>query len=293
MRLDVEVKRKEIKAPYIALGKEIDAFADKITKPIVELEGRYKDARKDEEVIRDKIKADKKAEKERVNNEIKAHIQQIKDKPSEMAGCSIDMIEISIDILNALPMNEDSFGQYLDQAEMAHELSLMKLTNMLQAAKEQEEEKERIKKERAEFDERQRLQREEDEKRKADQKKIDDENERVRLDQFEAQKKIDEAQAKIDADREEAEIKRKAEAARALLLKANAVVAKKQAEQEVLDKKRKEREAEEALAHKAERRAQTFKEINLYVMSESKTEFLLKQIENRGIPFVFVDWGNR
>jgi colicin import membrane protein len=119
LRVALEGKRKELKAPILERGKLIDAEAARITAELVALEDPIDQQIKDEEARKAREKAEReKAERERVAG-IHAAIARINAIPTTLIGASAEAIAAALVDLEAEPVDEDAFNEFLPQAQEA------------------------------------------------------------------------------------------------------------------------------------------------------------------------------
>ena len=214
-RYEVERVRKECKAPILALGRDIDSRAAKITQELLALEGPIDEQIKAEEKRKeDERKAKAAAEAARVAA-IHERIAELRGNQLLTPDCGSKLIAEHIDDLQRIAV-DDSFAELRQLAETTKSGALERLGKLLAAAQAHEAEKQRLAAERAEL-ERQRLANEEAARR---------ERERIAAEEAEAkrqreaeavaaaaerQRKLDEEMAKLRAQREENERAAKAE----------------------------------------------------------------------------------
>jgi hypothetical protein len=205
-RLEVERIRKAAKAPLLALGKQLDGTAARIT---AELE-------KIEEPIHAQIVAEeqrKEREKEaRIAAEL-ARVEGIQARIEELRGCQTltpangsRLISEHISDLERIPV-DDSFAEFRTQAEDAKLAALARLNALLAAAIAHEEEQERIRAERAELARLRAEQAERDRLARETQAKADADAaaERARLEALARAEREAEAAAQAEANRLERE----------------------------------------------------------------------------------------
>jgi hypothetical protein len=216
-RVEVEKVRKEVKAPLLALGKEIDARAASITVELLALEEpvdqqiKAEESRREAEKLR---KAD--AERKRVALIQDAIEQDFRCVPTQMVGQSATTIESHIRSVVAIEITADRFAEFMPGAEAARDAALVKLREMHAKQLAQEADAERLRLEREEFarqqaahDEANRLQRERLAEREAErQRLIDEQMNKLRAERAENERIAREQQAqreREDAARREAQ----------------------------------------------------------------------------------------
>lgn len=229
IRTGVEKKRKELNADAHEWIRRVNAEGSRITDFIKSLEEPMKANRKEIEAELDRRKREKEeAERKRVET-IKFAIAEI-DKMAESLGMS-DSAEIKsrIEHLNRIEVSEESFAEFVIEAEEARDGALVDCRALLVKREAFEGEQKRLKEEA----ERQRKEREEME---AQRREIE-----------EAKRKLREEQEKIEAVKREAERK---ERERLEAIEREKAEEKALQEAVALAEKQK-REAEERAAQKA------------------------------------------
>ncbi len=177
LRTTLEKKRKDLKAPIIERGKQLDDEAKRITAEIVALEEPIDVQIKAEEArIENARLAKLEAERVRVES-LKAKIQTIRDTPSQMVGKPSSIINGALVRLSETALDEDEFAEYYQEASDALMAAMARVEQLLADQKAQETEQARIKAEREELErmreENARLQREADERAAADRAEAD------------------------------------------------------------------------------------------------------------------------
>lgn len=156
-RIRVEKARKEAKAPLLALGKTIDAFAADLEGKLRQGEEHYDRQIKAEEAR----KAAEKAERDRIERaRIEAHERRLDGIRASAAVMppSLTSAEISgrIAALEAVEIDE-TWDEYADRARVAKRLALQFMQDAHAAAVEREAESARLEAARAELAEQRRL----------------------------------------------------------------------------------------------------------------------------------------
>lgn len=224
----IEAARKKEKAESLEYGRKVDAQAKELTAEIDSMiEVHAKPLEEIEEKERIRIGT--------IKNSL--HVIQLRQQCSDLSS---EEIKINIDFLKSKVIDDESFAEFKGEAEAAIAASLHALENQLPIALKREADQaelERLRKEKAESDQRER------------DKKIQDEAaEKARLEeQQRAQKEIDDANAKAAQairDKEDAE-KRAKEAEENERKKLEEEQEKKLADQ----KRREEDEAHKAKVH--------------------------------------------
>lgn len=179
-RYEVEKVRKAVKAPILALGRDIDTRAAKITADLLAIE----------EPIDSHIKAEesrKEAERKAKAEAERARVAAIQDDiendlrcvPAKMIGRSAaDMERALIDVI-AITITTERFQEFSPIADQVKSLSIDRLRSMLEQQRAQEAEQERLRIEREQL-EQQRL---------ANEAAAKAERERIAAEQAEAQRK--------------------------------------------------------------------------------------------------------
>lgn len=233
-RYEIERIRKSAKAPILALGKQLDADAARITAEIEKIESPIDQQIKAEE-------ARKEAEKQAKIAAEAARVQDIQERIAELRGCPIltaasgsKLIAQHLADLSSLPVDE-SFAEFRQQAEDAKAAGLARLGSLHQAALTHEAEQARIEAERAELA---RLRAEQAERDRVERERIAAEERAAR----EAREKADrEAAEKLRQEREALAVERRKQEAEAA------------AERERIESERREQAA--AAAEEAEKLA--------------------------------------
>lgn len=216
IRVALEAKRKELKAPILERGKLLDDEAKRITAEIVALEEPIDNVIKAEEQRRAAEKAAaEEAERQRLA-EIQGHINAIRNAPVQFASASSEEIAAYQDEMVNLEITLDDYAELTGEAMQAKQQTLDKLTELHAAAVAREAEQERITQEREELEklraeaaERERLAAEE-----ADRAEVRARNEReaAEAEQRRVAEQQAAQQAEIDRQREELEAEKAATA---------------------------------------------------------------------------------
>lgn len=204
LRTGLDAKRKEIKAPLLLQCDLIEKEAKRITGEIVALESPIDELIKTEE----KRRAEEKAERDRIESERVAEIQErisaIRSVAVQMVNQPSAAIQEALDELSAMRIDELLFGEFDLKAQGDRADAVKALTKMLEATLAQEAEASRLNAEREAF-----------ERQQAEQRRIDAEEalarqeaeakaraEQAEVDRIAAEQRAIE-QAKIDADKAE------------------------------------------------------------------------------------------
>ena len=260
-RVDVEKKRKELKASALEWGKKVDSEAKRIFAKIEPIETHL--TTEEEKITKEKerILAEKaKAEEARVFS-IRERIDFIRSAPNHITlSTTADRIREILKDLIDYGTPEEVYQEFIETAKSVYAETVIKIEQALSARvkfeaeeAERKAESERLAKERAELD---RIRAEEDAKRKAEEARLRKEREVIEAQQRAEREKIDverraeEARMKAERDKLEAE-RRKIEDARREQEHREAVAKaeKEAAERAVKEaKERAEREAKEKAA---------------------------------------------
>lgn len=238
-RYEVERVRKAVKAPILALGREIDARAAKITAELLAIEGPIDTHIKAEESRKEEDRK-RKAEAERarvaaIQEDIEHDLRCV---PAAMVGRPAAEIDVTIRDVVAIEITAERFAEFAQIASSVKESTLAKLREMHAKQLAHEAEQERL-----------RLEREELARQRAAQEEANrKERERIAAEEAEARRgreaaeaaaaaerkrKLDEDLAKLRAERDEQERAAKAERER------------QRAEQERIDRERQAAQAEQ------------------------------------------------
>lgn len=187
-RIAVEKARKEAKAPVLALGKQIDAFAAGLETQLRLGEDHYDAQIKAEEERKEKAKQERAAAEAK---RIAAHQERIASDivmaTRGALGESAARIAVVIADVEAIPADEATFEEFAPQAEAAKLKTLATLRELHAEAVAREAEEARIASERAEQAERDRVERE-----------------RVAAEQAAESKRLAEERAELERQREAA-----------------------------------------------------------------------------------------
>lgn len=252
-RIEVEKARKAAKAPVLALGKSIDAFAATLEQKLLEGESNYDDQIKAEEHRKE---ADR-IEKARTDNlrveALQARIDAFAVSP-RVAMMDPGFIGSAISGMKAMEIGDD-FQEFKPRAKVAKDAAIQALEEMLESAIKREAEEAKIAAERRELEELravQAAQRERDEAaaaalRKAEQARADAEWAAQRAEQ----RRLDEAAASVRAeeDRKAAAVRAEEQAAHQAAMKAEtdaAAAARQAAKEKAAKELAKKRKAEAA-----------------------------------------------
>lgn len=247
IRIELEKKRAECKAPILEVGKLLDSRAKEIEAKVRPLEERFDaDIKAEEKRIEDEKAAKIKAEAER-NAQIQGRIDNIKSLPLKaMSMTSQGIQEYCIDAMNATIATAEIFGERFVEAEIAIAETTKQLNVMLEGKKAQEELAAQQEAQRIENERLAKIAAEEKAKAEAEAKAAQAaEAERLARERAELDKKFAELQAMQDSiDKAKAEEEAKAQAkAKA---EQDAIVAKAKAEE------RARIEAEQKIQHDAD-----------------------------------------
>jgi hypothetical protein len=244
-RIAVEKARKAAKAPVLALGRSIDAFASQIEQQLLEGESNYDDQIKAEE-------ARKEAEKEAKRAAEQARVDGILESIRRLSLAPGVANQSSAEIAALIPKTEAiviglRYQEFEPQAQAAKDSMLEALRGMFAAAVAREAEAARIEAERAELA---RLRAEQAERERIAAEQAAKDQAAARAAQEEENRKA--AAARAQADKEAAE--RRAEADRIAAAERAAEQARIDAERAELGRQRAEAERVAREAAEAERR---------------------------------------
>ena len=147
-RTALEAKRKEIKAPFIDVAKEIDAKAKALESAIIALEQPIDAQIKLEEIRKEALKI----EAARVEFE---RVAAIRAKISVISRVRIDALRMTAPQIEAALFAEFEFSDFAEfeaEARAAYEETRAALQSMLQLRMQQEDEQAQLLKDRAELD---------------------------------------------------------------------------------------------------------------------------------------------
>ena len=209
-RTSIEARRKELKAPFLEWARELDSMANDLKDQLADIEAPLKElkAQRDEQKRLEKEAAEK-AERERLA-ELNKRLEAIRNEPLHARGEEPAEIADRITAMTELVIDQDTFQDQVELAEVARQEALMLLRAAYQAAVERED-AERVRQEELEELRRQEeQQREELARLKAENERL--ERERQEREEQEAQERAKrEAQEAAERD---AERQRKADAER-------------------------------------------------------------------------------
>lgn len=268
-RLALEALRKELKAPLVAQGKLVDSEAERIRLELERLEdpidGQIKAAEQRKEEERER----KEELRRQARVRITARITAIREVPFGLLQADLTKLHAALEGLKSFD-DTDMDAMDVEEARRAQAASTAAVERLIETAREQQEERERIARDRAKLeadqaDQRKRDQEAADARAKADaeahadrerlaaeQKAKDDaaaEERRVKQEKEDAQREAD-AKAAADAL---AEQQKELQTARDAIEAENK--ARAQAEQDRQEEARKVREAEDAAQREREAQA--------------------------------------
>lgn len=249
LRIALEKKRIEIKAPALERSRLIDAEAKLLTAQLEALETPIDDVIKAEE----RRKEEAKAERERVERnrvaEVRARIDTMARIPLLLAGASSARLAKAAEDLEAQPVTADTYQEFLDEALNVKAVVMRQVGDAFTAKLAEEQEAVRLKAEREAFE----AERAAEAKRQEEAKAKAEAEERQRLARIEAEdmerkaRAADEervarvAREKADAD---AKAAREAEDARVRETNAQEAARVERMRQEVMTRQQEERETE-------------------------------------------------
>lgn len=196
----VENIRKDAKAPILALGRELDAEAARITAALEKIEKPIDDQIKAEETRREEERQRKiREETERVQK-IRDRIAALNGLPTSFAASPSQDIVVAIETLTHTPI-DDSFAEFKEEAERAHGAALVALQKCHEAAVAREAEQRRVEAQLAELA---RLRAEQEAREKAEREaaaKREREEAERRAKEAAEQKRVADIRARIDGIR--------------------------------------------------------------------------------------------
>lgn len=129
-RLEVEKARKAAKAPVLALGRAIDAFAGTLETRLLAGETHYKAQITAEEERRAAAKAEaERIERERVEG-LRAGVAKLRGYVERAAGQPSEAIQRAIDALAALAFLADDWAEFAAEAQTARDETVAKLREL-------------------------------------------------------------------------------------------------------------------------------------------------------------------
>jgi colicin import membrane protein len=149
LRVDLEKKRVEIKAPALERCKLIDAEAKRITGELLLLEKPIDEQIKAEEARKEEIAAEKRRQEEARVAQIQERIKKLNNIPLLAAGLPSAEMELFIARVEAQQIGAD-FAEFQQEATDAKAAVIDKLKGALTAVLAQEAEAERVRKEQEE-----------------------------------------------------------------------------------------------------------------------------------------------
>ena len=282
LRTGVEKKRKELKADSMAYGKKVDEEAKRITANLKAIEQPVRDLKEEHD---NRIETEKQAAIDTENARVEG-IREAIDSYKKHIGWSQDYdakkLSEVINIIKAEDLDEVFFEEFYVDALRERNSVIMTLESNLKTLVDQEAEKLQIESDRKELDELR-------EKQREAQWDIDQKNEAIRVEQAEAQAKID-AEAKIV--KEEAA---KVEAEKARLKREAAEIEFKKAEEAaaIETKKHEEECAQKNKEIQGERFREMVDFLNPYIESFETRLLLSTDIADGKMPYVDINWSKQ
>jgi hypothetical protein len=288
LRVGLDKKRAEIKAPALERCRLIDAEAKRITGELLLLEKPIDDQIKAEEARKEEIAAEKRRQEEARVSQIRERIQKLNNIPLMAAGMASADLELFIARVEAQQIGAD-FLEFLQEAVEAKTEVIGKLKDALANTLEKEEELARVKLEQEQEAQRLEALRIEQEKAAAT------ERERLASEQAEQNRLNAIEQEKIAAER--AELEKLREADRKRQEESDRIASEKEAElnmereklrkeQEELNRKERERlekeqaeqtERDRLAREKAEKEAEEARQIELKQLREKNEAELARR----------------
>lgn len=273
LRVDLEKKRKEIKAPALERCRQIDSEAARITAELLLLEKPIDEQIKAEEARKEEIAAEKRRIEEQRVAAIRERIQKLNNLPLLAAGMNSADLELFIAKVRAQQIGAD-FAEFEGEAEQAKCEVLIKLEDALKATSAAEEEAARVKQEQEEEAKRLEALRIEQEKEAAA------ERERIAAERAELEK-LREAERKRQEEAERLAAEKEAEIAaeREQIRKEQEELARK--EREIREKEEAERAERDRVAReKAEKKAEEKRQAELKKAQQEHEAKLAKATES-------------
>lgn len=199
VRTAIETRRKDLKAPAINWGRDVDKRAKDIVRRVKEIEAPVRaEKERIDEIKQTEARKAAEAEQQRVDG-IMADIEQIAATAREQnIDATAADYQQHIKWLGALVISELSFAEFVDEANTARDAALFKFTQWHEQAVKREADDVRRKQEQAELDR---------QKKKLDKQKVEQEAEaqRIKDEQREAdeRKAADEKEARQATERAE------------------------------------------------------------------------------------------
>lgn len=240
-RYELEKARKALKAPALEYSKRIDSEAKRIEAELLALETPLDEAIKAEEARKEEIKAAKAREELKRQQDIQERLDHIRDFATSAAGLSSAKIEAMRETLAEFQISTELYAHRAGEAMLLQEETLAKMDQLHSAALAQEQEAERLAAERAAM-ERQRQEQEAAAQRQREAEAAELARQRAELEaeQRRMQEERDAEHARQEAARAE-QARKDAEAAAEL-----------RRQQEAIDRQRREFEAQQEAARRAE-----------------------------------------
>lgn len=135
LRTSIEARRKELKAPALRWSQKLDALAKRLIADIKKIEAPLaKEKERIDDIARAEARKAAEAEQQRVAD-IGAAIKRISDMAAEQrTGDTSETYAKRIDTLKALPMTQDVYAEFLEDANTARDAALYKLGQWHEAA---------------------------------------------------------------------------------------------------------------------------------------------------------------
>jgi hypothetical protein len=236
-RFELERLRTAAKAPILALGRQIDGEAKRISEKLLALETPIDDQiKKREKEIEEAKAAKQRAEAARVEG-LRRKIQRFMGAPVLVANQRSSIIRGELQDLQSIVGEEDEYQEFTEQARDARRIVIEQLTQLLTAQEAHETEQLRLKDER--------------EKLEADRKRQEQEAaaERQRQAEAKAAQEAADRRRREEREAEEAEQRRKDEERAERIRKEDA---ERREQIEAEDRKRRERQEREDAELRAE-----------------------------------------
>lgn len=266
-RTGIEKTHKELKGPYLGVGKQLDKAKNLMLEDLAPIESAWKAAKKaqDDKILIEQQRIEK--EKQDAIDEITTKISWINGYGSRLIGKPSAEVKEAIDTLNAETF--DWAGEMVESAKSVVSNVLVQLESLYNMQVENETAEAKAEEERRKREE-ERVKREAEEKklseeRAIEQKRLDEDRAKIEAEKAELQAEKDKLlEEKDEAERERAEAKEKAERLEAEVKQAKIdeearLKAEKIAEQERVEEeaKAKKDEADRLKQEKADKKKAT------------------------------------
>ena len=248
LRTGIEKKRKDLKAPILAMGKLVDSQAKDITAQIQSIETPFKEAYRavDEE-------------KKRIKAEIEERFVYLKTLVSNSRELSSDEIEKLIEQIAEYDVSKATFGRRVDEASAVVASTLDGLSSLLSTVIEEEAQRRKDEEDRAELERlrAEKQKRDEEEARRIAEEKRKEREEQIRKEAAErAEREAEEAKRRAEeSEKLRIEAEKRAEEQRKIDAENAKIAAEQAAERARLAEQQRQKEEEERKQREQEERA--------------------------------------